>query len=177
MDRETFDSLTRGVGKTCTRRSALAGLMAGVLGLGVAKQVAAEVSTEKCAAPGERCFRNTDCCSGLKCKGGNPDTGQSGNCVDKNGSRCRRDGDCRRDERCDNGRCKRDDECRRDNDCKLGNICKSGRCVSGCRGNSDCPRSEFCDRGRCMKDCAPRGEYCYISSNCCSNSCYRNRCL
>jgi hypothetical protein len=176
MDRETFDALTRGIGKQCTRRSALAGLAAGVLGLGAAKRVAAEVSVESCGDYGDKCLSNTDCCTGLKCKGGDRTTGQVGRCVDKNAKKCRADQDCKRSERCVRGRCESKDECSRDNDCKLGTICSRGRCVNGCRGNSDCPRNEFCDRGRCIEDCAPSGARCSSGRECCSRSCYRSRC-
>jgi hypothetical protein len=176
MDREMFDSLTRGVGRDCTRRSALAGLAAGVLGLGFASKVAAQVETERCGKPDEPCFRNTDCCTGLKCRGANPDFNESGRCVDKGGSRCYSDRDCNRDERCIKNRCTRDDQCRQDTDCRIENICSRGRCVSGCRGNQDCKKKNYCDRGRCVRDCAGSGSSCSRNSDCCSRDCYRNRC-
>ncbi|MFM9105790.1 MAG: hypothetical protein ACKOWF_03740 [Chloroflexota bacterium] len=176
MDRETFDSLTRGVGKGCTRRNALAGLAAGLFGLGVAKRVAADVATAACGNSGDNCLRNTDCCSGLKCRGGDPSSGTVGECVSKGGSKCRSDYDCARSESCIKGRCTRQDQCRQDRDCKIEQICTRGRCVNGCRGDQDCRKRNYCDRGRCVSDCARTSEYCARSSDCCSRSCYRNRC-
>ncbi len=176
MDRELFDSLTRGVGKECTRRNALAGMIAGVLGLGVAGRVAAEVSTAACGDSGESCLRNTDCCSGLKCRGGDPNSGTVGQCVSKSGGKCRSNYDCRGGEACIKGRCTNQDQCRRDSDCKIENICTRGRCVSGCHGNQDCKKKNYCDRGRCVADCGGYGEYCYKDKDCCSKDCWKNRC-
>ena len=110
MDGKTFDALTKGIGKECTRRTAFAGLAGALVGLGFAREAAAQVEAEACGRKGQKCFRNTDCCQGLKCKnGGDPE--REGKCVFKNnsggkGDFCRDDRDCKRRFVCRRSRCR-----------------------------------------------------------------------
>lgn len=172
MDGKTFDALTRGVGADCTRRRAIGGILAGVLGLAATRDAAQAVETAKCAKKGDDCLRNSDCCSGLKCdlSGG----GKIGECIDKNNSddRCRDDRDCRKGERCVNKRCKNKgsgdgdgregDKCNDNDDCRSGLKCKKGRCRDDdkcgregdrCQTNGDCCNALVCDRdkNKCKK--------------------------
>ena len=110
MDGKVFDALTKGVGRGCTRRTAFKGLVGGLFGLGLAGDAAARVGTEACGRKGQKCFRNTDCCQGLRCRnGGDPDN--QGTCDFKNGSGgqgdfCRSDRDCDRRFVCRRSRCR-----------------------------------------------------------------------
>jgi len=172
MDGKTFDTLVRGTGHACTRRTALAGLAAAAFGLGVAREAALAVETAACAKKGDDCLNNTGCCSGLKCKinGGE----QVGKCIDKNSSdkRCNSDRDCKNGEHCKNGKCKnknggggngnKGDRCNNNNDCKSGLRCQNGKCKDDggcgregdrCHNNGDCCNALTCDRNdkRCRK--------------------------
>lgn len=172
MDSTTFDALTRGVGAACTRRRALGGIAAGVLGLAAARTAAEAVETAGCAKKGDDCLNNYGCCSGLKCKVEGKE--EIGRCVDKNNSddRCKRDSDCRKGEVCKNKRCKnkgsgsgdgRDgDKCNDNDDCRSGLRCKKGRCRDDdkcgrerdrCKTNGDCCNALVCDRNtnKCKK--------------------------
>lgn len=115
MDSNSFDSLTRGIGRATDRRTALKGLAAGLLGVGAvrASSVSAQddggdvggPSIEACGIRNDNCFRNTDCCQGLKCRGTNGGR-QAGYCDFKNGSGgkgdwCNKDKDCKRNLVCD----------------------------------------------------------------------------
>lgn len=120
MENTTFDKLTKGVGHATTRRRALLGLAGGALSLGLAKnaiaQSADEVEATKKGELDERCFRNTDCAKGLKCKGGNPDRDEEGRCKCKNnsgneGDCCEKNNDCKNGFKCN----KNKNKCKRDN--------------------------------------------------------------
>lgn len=126
MDSNSFDMLTRGIGRATDRRTALKGLAAGLLGAGatgaavVAAQEEGEVdggpSIESCGIKNDGCFRNTDCCQGLKCRGAN--SGGAGRCDFKNGSGgkgdwCNRDKDCKRNLECDRRRNKSKNKCKK----------------------------------------------------------------
>lgn len=113
MDKETFDTLTRGASRACTRRTAAIGLAAGLLGLSGLRAAAAEdVAAEngcrvrRCSKgiPGDRCNNKRDCCKGLECS-------QRGKCQFKGNS-----GDV-------------GDYCDNSNDCNKGNCCKKNQCV------------------------------------------------
>lgn len=120
MDSEQFDRIVARMATATDRRSAARGLAAALGGLGIAglafPVVAAEptepdpVETEKCGGKRDKCFRNHDCCSGLKCKGGDPDTGDVGSCNFKNGHG------------------KKGDWCKKDSDCDNRFTCKRRRC-------------------------------------------------
>jgi hypothetical protein len=175
MDGRTFDVLVKGTGRDCTRRRALAGLAAALIGLPAARKAAAQVETAGCAKKGDDCLNNYGCCEGLKCRIDRPDLDPPiGTCVNKNNSdkKCREDRDCKNGERCKNGKCKnknsdggngdKGDRCNNDNDCKSGLRCKDGKCKDEnncgreddrCRTNGDCCNALICDRdeGRCRK--------------------------
>jgi hypothetical protein len=114
MESERFDVMVRRLASATDRRTAVKGLAVALTGVGVARaaapaEVAAEdVETERCGGKHDRCFRNTDCCKGLKCKIRNGDTG---NCKFKNGHGgkgdwCKKDSDCDNRYECRNKRCK-----------------------------------------------------------------------
>ena len=101
MDSKVFDQFTKQAAKASTRRSAIRSLIGGVVGLGVAQQAMAYdgPTVQACAILDDDCFRNTDCCTGLKCKIPSGDT--SGTCVFKNQSGgvndwCQNNKDCKR---------------------------------------------------------------------------------
>lgn len=103
MDTKVFDQLAKRAAVASTRRSAIRGLIGGAIGLGAARQVAMAEdgpTVQACGIKGDNCFRNTDCCTGLKCKIGANE--QSGTCVFKNQSGgvndwCQNNKDCKRD--------------------------------------------------------------------------------
>ena len=172
MDGRTFDVLVKRAGQACTRRRALSGLAAALVGLPAAKRAAAQVEVAACSKKGDNCFTNYACCEGLKCR--IPEGDEFGQCIDKNDSdrKCRDDRDCRKGERCKNGRCKnknskdgngnKGDRCNTNNDCKSGLRCKDGKCKDEnscgregdrCQSSGDCCNALTCDRGdkRCRK--------------------------
>ncbi|MGH2618340.1 MAG: hypothetical protein ACRDJC_24180, partial [Thermomicrobiales bacterium] len=128
MDSNKFDALTRGFAAQRSRRDALKGLAAGLLGLGVAGEAAAQVGAERqnCGQP---CDNSSDCNAGLECRNSDGDDV----CVRIGDSRtsCNRNSDCTRNtELCRNGRCENTSTCTRcgDNDnCPSGQICRNGR--------------------------------------------------
>jgi hypothetical protein len=116
MENEPFDSIARRLATGSDRRTAVKGLAAALAGLGIARvaapaAAAEEVGTEDCGGKRDRCFANRDCCSGLKCKGGDRSTGAVGKCVFKNGHGgkgdwCKKDSDCDRKLQCSRRRCR-----------------------------------------------------------------------
>jgi hypothetical protein len=121
VDTAAFDRLTRGIGRATDRRAALRGFAAGLAGLAVPGLAAAQdeggPEIEACGIKGEGCFRNTDCCQGLKCNNGG-DTTQQGTCVFKNssggrGDWCEKDKDCKRRLVCDKAAKKSNNACRK----------------------------------------------------------------
>ncbi|MCC6315876.1 MAG: hypothetical protein IT337_17905 [Thermomicrobiales bacterium] len=116
MDDKTFDGLTRGLGRDCTRRAAMKGLVAAAAGFGVvARGAAAQVEAEKCGGKNDKCFRNSDCCKGLKCNN-NKKSGDPGVCKQKNknkkggqGDYCEQNNDCKKGYKCkrNKNKCKR----------------------------------------------------------------------
>lgn len=175
MDNKTFDALTRGFGTQRNRRDALKAFAAGLLGLGVARDVAAQVSAER-ASCGQSCRVDGDCNAGLICResrgddvcvrrpdgggscnrnsdcGNNTDLCRNGRCENTvTCSRCSVSGDCPRGQICRNGSC---GECTRDQQCPARERCRNGRCERDrdeCRSNSDCPRRRRCRNGRCVR--------------------------
>ncbi|MFM9105789.1 MAG: hypothetical protein ACKOWF_03735 [Chloroflexota bacterium] len=172
MDARVFDVLVRGAAQACTRRRAVVGLAAALLGLPAAERAAVSAVSAGCSKKGDNCFTNYACCEGLKCRIARGD--EYGQCVNKNDSnrRCRDDEDCRRGERCKRNRCKnrnrrngegnKGDRCNNDNDCRSGLRCERDRCKNDgrcgregdrCRRNGDCCNAMTCNRddGRCRR--------------------------
>ncbi|MFM9105788.1 MAG: hypothetical protein ACKOWF_03730 [Chloroflexota bacterium] len=117
MESERFDRMIAGMAKASDRRAAMKGLAAALAGVGIARAAAPavveadEVETERCGGKRDRCFRNTDCCRGLKCKGADDYYNESGNCVFKNGHGgkgdwCKKDSDCDNRFECRNKKCR-----------------------------------------------------------------------
>jgi hypothetical protein len=116
MESERFDGMVRRLASATDRRTTVKGLAVALTGVGVVRAAAPaaveaeEVETEKCGGKRDKCFRNTDCCKGLKCKNdGRYD--DSGTCVFKNGHGdkgdwCKKDSDCDNRYECRNKRCK-----------------------------------------------------------------------
>ncbi len=85
MDTRTFDALTRRFGAQRNRRAALKAFAGGLVGIGLGRDVAAQVSTERanCGQPcrnvsGNPNCNGNDCCNaGLICSG----TGNDAICV------------------------------------------------------------------------------------------------
>jgi hypothetical protein len=176
MDTKTFDALTRRFGAQRNRRAALKAFAGGLVGLGLGRDVAAQVSAER-ASCGQSCDgSNNNCNAGLRCSG----TGNDSICVRIEDSRtnCNRNIDCNNNyELCRNGRCSNQvacsrcrvvedcpsgqacrngncGECNRDRDCRSNEVCRNGRCERGrnqCQRNSDCPRGRRCRNGRCKR--------------------------
>ena len=170
MDNKTFDALTRGFGTQRNRRDALKAFAAGLLGLGVARDAAAQVSAERanCGQPcrnisGENCEGNDCCNAGLRCSG----TGNDAICVREpdSASTCSRNVNCTRNfELCRNGRCRNQvvcDRCRVTEDCPAGQACRNGNC-GDCNRDRDCRSNEVCRNGRCERG---RNE-CQSNSDC-----------
>ncbi len=111
MDSNRFDDLTRGLTATCSRRTALTGLAAGALSLGLAKGVLAQsVEPSGCKVRrckkgqlNDKCKKNGECCGGLKCK--------NKKCKFKNG----------------HGGA--GDWCKNDRDCNAKFFCKKNQCI------------------------------------------------
>lgn len=169
MDKETFDRLTRGVGLARSRRQAVAGLAAGVLGLtGLGRAAAQEAVPQARGDCGDDCLRNTDCKPGLKCSRPGSDRGR---CVAKNDSNrsCSDDRDCPNFEECRSRRCVNRFDCR------------GGDEGNRCNDNRDCRSGERCRNGRCRPDdsCGREGDRCTSNGDCCSAlvcNRRRNRC-
>lgn len=145
MDARRFDDLAVLLAGRLGRRAMLAGIAAIV---GSAPRPAAAA----CGEWEDRCIRNTDCCSELKCQG--TTSTRAGACVYRENG-CRDDRDCGRRQRCVQGRCR--DQCRDDRDCRSDEACVGGRCEtrqdcrrSGerCRRNGQCCASLICDADR-----------------------------
>ncbi len=161
MDGKTFDALARGFGSQRSRRGALKGIAAGLLGLGTVRGAAAQdpgfdvqrVGGEL-ARCGENCSRTDQCNAGLRCS--------RGRCIARGDSRdnCRTSRDCERDfEICRNRECVNEvncgpDSCTRDSQCRRSEICRNGRCendTSRCRRDNDCRAGEECRDDRCVQ--------------------------
>ena len=151
MDSKTFDALTRGFGTQRTRRDAVKGFAAGLMGLGVVRGAAAQVTIQN-ATCGQRCDVNGDCNSGLECSDGVL-------CVriDDSNQNCNVNGDCGENfEVCRNGSCTNQvvcSACNNNADCPSGESCNNQLCgrVDECNSNSDCRRRQRCRRGRCVR--------------------------
>jgi hypothetical protein len=122
MDDTRFDALARAVGAVTTRRSALRGVAAGILGSvglgGVLDDVAAQrqgSGYRRCGKQYAGCNQGRDCCAGLRCKTlRNPhaEAEFSGVCAYQGGCGrrndfCKKNRDCCRKFRCRNRKCKR----------------------------------------------------------------------
>ncbi len=126
MDDKTFDSLIRDAGSQRSRRTAIKGLVGGLLGFGIARQAtAAQVGAEACKI--------------RRCKKAVLDQ----NCLDRNGNPDNHQ--CCQGLKCDNGRgvCKfkndsggAGDFCRNDRDCDDDFFCKKNQCVPNTCGGS-----------------------------------------
>lgn len=73
MDSTHFDRLTRSVGAATTRRAALRGLAAGLIGVagigaGLTETDARKRSKGRCGKREQGCKTKKDCCEGLICK-------------------------------------------------------------------------------------------------------------
>ena len=156
MDRNAFDSLVRGFGSRRSRRAAVRGLAAGLLGLGAAKGAAAQVGIQARTC-GQFCEGDAQCNAGLQCGA----TSERCFAIPDSRTHCNGNGDCSRTfETCkSNGRCVNTvapvdcAECRRDGDCEVaGTRCVDGRCLEPeCTVDDDCRRRERCNgNGRCV---------------------------
>ena len=171
MDNKTFDALTRGFGTQRNRRDALKAFAAGLLGLGIARDAAAQVSAERancgqpCDVSGSGCSGNSCCNAGLRCSG----SGNDAICVripDRTPRvDCNRNIDCENNyELCRNRRCVNTvvcDRCRVATDCPSGQACRNGNCGE-CNRDRDCRSNEVCRNGRCERG---RNE-CQSNSDC-----------
>ena len=178
MDTKTFDALTRRFGTQRNRRDALKAFAAGFLGLGIARDAAAQVTAERSNC-GQPCNGSSgNCNAGLQCSGTSNDSicvripdpspretcnrnidctrnyelCRSGRCTNQVVcDRCRVTEDCPSGQACRNGNC---GDCNRDRDCRPNEVCRNGRCERGrneCQRNSDCPRRRRCRNGRCVR--------------------------
>ena len=128
MDSNHFDRLARSFGMNASRRTALRGLAAGLLGATGLGTVITEVDARRrgnrnrnrnrrCGDQYAGCNSEKDCCEGLICKElTNPgaDAGFDGACAYKRGcgqknDYCGKNRDCCRQFRCQGKRCKRRD--------------------------------------------------------------------
>ncbi len=117
MEERQFDRLARMVGAAASRRTALRGLAAGLLGatgLGLAREASGK-RRRRCGAQYAGCNDKKDCCDGLLCKElRNPgaEAEFSGTCAYKRGcgkrkDYCEKSHDCCRRFRCRGHECKR----------------------------------------------------------------------
>jgi hypothetical protein len=113
MESVTFDGLARAVGSAATRRGALRGLAAALLGaagLGAAREASA-----RCGRQYDGCNNDKECCNGLICKtlqAPRAEANFDGVCAYKRGCGkkndfCTKNKDCCRKFRCSNRKCKR----------------------------------------------------------------------
>jgi len=182
MDGTRFDTLARSFGGGRTRRDALKGLAATLLGLGVARDASAQVGGEL-ATCGQSCRNSDDCNAGLRC---NREGGGRGRCTARRSTdaTCNRNADCRVDyEVCVNRRCVNQvecgvDRCNRDSDCLDDEVCRDNRCKvrrdrDRCDRDAECRNDEVCRNGRCEV----RGDRCNRDRDCRSGEeCVNNRC-
>jgi hypothetical protein len=129
MDSSQFDRIARSFGAAASRRTALRGLAAGLLGaVGLGSSLDAiearrrrrrrgDDRNRRCGAQYDGCNDERDCCEGLVCiRLSNPNAEQKfeGTCGYKRGcgkknDYCRRNHECCRSFRCRGKRCKRRD--------------------------------------------------------------------
>jgi hypothetical protein len=159
MDTKTFDALTRQFGKQRTRRDALKAFAGGLVGLGLGREVSAQVSAERanCGQPcrnvsGTSCDGDNCCNAGLRCSG----TGNDAICVRiaNSDNTCDRNVECTREfELCRNRRCENTNTCSRcrvAEDCRSSQACRNGNC-GDCNRDRDCRSNEVCRNGRCER--------------------------
>jgi hypothetical protein len=188
MDGRSFDTLTRTLGTSGTRRGAMR-FLAGALGAAVDRfgpvgETSAAPVSSTCRATGRRCDRDNECCAKL-CK--------RGTC------RCRREGvPCTSFETCCSGACDflvdggtcapcRGQSCSADYPCCGGLACTGGFCGgcrdrgSSCSANSDCCFSDCVGgaclsaaNGRCARDADCQA--CYYNNVFCDNACVNGTC-
>jgi hypothetical protein len=126
MDSSHFDRLVRSFGASASRRTALRGLVAGVLGATGIGATLSELDARRRRRRGNRnrrrcgkqydgCNRESDCCDGLICKqltNPNAEAKFDGTCAYKRGcgkknDYCGKNRDCCRQFQCRGKRCKR----------------------------------------------------------------------
>ena len=175
MDTKTFDALARGFAAQRSRRDAVKGLVAGLMGLGVARGAAAQVTAQR-ATCGQSCSGSEDCNAGLRCSRPND---RNGICVAITDSRssCSRNIDCDRNhEICRNRRCVNQLNCTRCNvaaDCPSGDACRNGNC-GGCDRDGQCRSGEICRGGNCER----AGDRCNSNRDCRKRErCRNKRCV
>ena len=114
MENTRFDRLARFVGAAGSRRAALRGLAAAMLGF-AGLRAAGEADARRCGAQYAGCNNENDCCTGLICKeltNPNAQSNFKGTCAYKRGCGkrndfCRSNRECCRQFRCRGQRCKR----------------------------------------------------------------------
>jgi hypothetical protein len=126
MDRERFDALVRGMGREVDRRRAVAGLIAGLTGLGLAGRGSSVEASSRCLDEREGCRYNRECCAWLKC-------GPKKQCILKNERKCKKDGDCPGGEDCVRGLCEPNYRCRSNRDCPVNWSCTRTRDGKKCQ--------------------------------------------
>ena len=125
MDSNQFDRLTRSFGAAATRRNALRGLAAGLLGATGLGATLSEIDARRrrrrrnrnrrCGAQYAGCNSERDCCEGLICqelKNPGAEAEFSGTCAYRRGcgkknDYCQKNRDCCRQFQCKGRRCKR----------------------------------------------------------------------
>ena len=144
MEAQQFDHWTERFAGA-SRRDALklltAGLGGGLLAGAGARHALAQVGVETCGKDGDRCKKNSDCCSDYKCNNNDKCKKKSGNGCGKDGDHCKKNSDC-----CSDYKCNNNDKCKK----KSGNGC--GKDGDHCKKNSDCCSNYKCNNNdKCKK--------------------------
>jgi hypothetical protein len=122
MDRDAFDRLARLASQRSTRRAAIAGLAAGLVGMSAGQRATAVSTQHQCKDIGMGCAGNSDCCNGMRCQ---KKPGRIGTC------RWRTERDCGRP---------------KDRKCQNREVCWYGKCTPRCRSDHHCsPSRQYCD--------------------------------
>ncbi len=176
MESSRFDTFTRGLAASLSRRGTLGGLaavLAMLLEMSGHGPSEAKKKAKGCRKVGKKCShkRNRKCCSHAKCRGGRCKcTGQKkacrGKCIPK--SHCCDNADCGGGSTCQGGVCNcvagqkpcndvciPDEDCCTNSDCGNCESCQSGTCVSGCQTGQECVSGTCrCTTSSCSGCCA-----------------------
>lgn len=175
MDQTRFDRLTRHIGRTASRRAAIAAAIAAIAGGVVAPDP--DAAAVVCTARGGSCARRA-CCAGLTCDA------RKKTCLGTTGSACQTTSHCASGLNCRRGKCEGTAVCRSitksctpgAGGCCANLVCNSARraCVGllgagGCGSDADCVAGLTCRSGICSEPPPPDpcplaevAEYCIL---------------
>ena len=177
MDDDRFDSWTRKIAASTSRRSIVKGIAGAFAGAILGSSRASETDAASgYLHRGQRCGMSTaPCASCLVCMDGRCEAvSEDSHCSDTECGVCR-NGICRPDQ----NRCHGCDHCTSGLTCKStcdgdDQVCCDGSCRprgTCCQENNDCERCQMCDNGQCVTDPHQAGKQCSSCKVCENGSC------